>query len=616
MNGHDNPTFIGDTVFTIPGEYRRNLTQFYPGKYQQTFQTTTPATLQISDIKTEKKPPKERDSWGHGLEFLMSCIAMSVGLGNIWRFPFVALDNGGGAFVIPYLIVLLLIGKPIYFMEMVFGQFSSRGSIKVFDCVPAMRGVGVGQIVSVAIVATYYSSLMALTLNYFANSFNEILPWGSCKEEWNTTCIPSSHQENGNMTWSNSTKSSAELYFLKDVLRSKDNINDGIGEPNWTLVIFLAISWSIVFLTLIKGVRSSGKASYVLAIFPYLVLSILFVRAITLPGSLNGIKYFLTPQWDKILEIKVWYAAVTQCFFSLSVCFGNIIMYSSYNKFSHNVYRDANIVTTLDTFTSLLAGCCIFGILGNLAYELDVDDISTVVKSGSGLAFISYPDAIAKFKAFPQVFSVLFFLMLYLLGIGSNVAMMSCIMTVIRDRFKKVKNWHAALGFAIFGTLCGSIYMTPGGQSVLKLVDYYGASFIAFVLAIAELYTFSYIYGVDRFCKDIEFMLGFRPNIYWRTCWRFITPGLMSIILAYTLFTLEPLQDNGADYPQIAYIIGWCISALGLIQLPAFAIFAICKQKGDNLWEKIKGAFSPMHKWGPRDPATNAKYKEFLNSTD
>jgi solute carrier family 6 (neurotransmitter transporter, glycine) member 5/9 len=104
---------------------------------------------------------------------------------------------------------------------------------------------------------------------------------------------------------------------------------------------------------------------------------------------------------------------------------GNIIMYSSYNKFTHNVYRDANIVTSLDTFTSLLAGCCIFGILGHLAHELGVEDIASVVKPGAGLAFISYPDAIAKFRAVPQVFSVLFFLMLYLLGIGSNIAMMS-----------------------------------------------------------------------------------------------------------------------------------------------------------------------------------------------
>jgi len=204
--------------------------------------------------------------------------------------------------------------------------------------------------------------------------------------------------------------------FRKEVLREHGSLADGIGEPNWTLVVFLAISWSMVFLTLVKGVKSSGKASYVLAIFPYIVLSILLVRALTLPGSLNGIKYFLTPQWDQLLNPKVWYAAVTQVFFSLSVCFGNIIMYSSYNKFGHNVYRDANIVCTLDTFTSLLAGCCIFGILGHLAHEIGVEDVSTVVKGGAGLAFISYPEAIAKFKTLPQLFSVLFFLMLYMLG--------------------------------------------------------------------------------------------------------------------------------------------------------------------------------------------------------
>lgn len=155
--GHDNPTFVGDAIYTIPGEFRQNITQFYPGKHGFTFGPTT--TVQVKDEKPTKqddhsKQPKARDSWGKGIEFLLSCIAMSVGLGNIWRFPFIALENGGGAFVIPYLIVLLLVGKPVYFMEMVLGQFSSRGSVKVFDCVPALRGVGVGQVVSIAIVAT------------------------------------------------------------------------------------------------------------------------------------------------------------------------------------------------------------------------------------------------------------------------------------------------------------------------------------------------------------------------------------------------------------------------------------------------------------------------------
>lgn len=107
--------------------------------------------------------------------------------------------------------------------------------------------------------------------------------------------------------------------------------------------------------------------------------------------------------WNFYVDVQVWYAAITQCFFSLAVCFGNLIMYASFNRFDHNVYRDATIVTTLDTFTSMLAGVTIFGILGHLAHELGTDDIGKVVKGGAGLAFISYPDAIARFQFVPQV---------------------------------------------------------------------------------------------------------------------------------------------------------------------------------------------------------------------
>lgn len=245
-----------------------------------------------------------------------------------------------------------------------------------------------------------------------------------------------------------------------EVIRAKDNILEGIGKPVWNLVGYVALSWTLVFLILFKGIRSSGKASYALAIFPYVVLIILLVRALTLPGSYNGIAFFFTPQWDKMLEPSVWYAAVTQVFFSLNVFFGSIVMYASFNKFDHNVYRDANIVTTLDTITSLLAGTTIFGILGHLAHQLGIENVSEVVQHGPGLAFISYPAAISQFRNVPQVYAVLFFLMLYLLGIGSNIAMVSCVITVIRDQFKQIKNWQAALGFSIFGTITGSVFLT------------------------------------------------------------------------------------------------------------------------------------------------------------
>uniref|UniRef100_A0A182JYU5 Transporter n=1 Tax=Anopheles christyi TaxID=43041 RepID=A0A182JYU5_9DIPT len=692
MEGRDNNGFIGDNSSSIAGQYRwttpaPNGVHVTHGvaltdvelagdkTVPKTSPTVDEATRNVSSIPT---PSADRDQWGKGVEFLMSCIAMSVGLGNVWRFPFVALENGGGAFVIPYIIVLLLVGKPVYYMEMIIGQFSSRGSVKVYDMAPIMRGVGYGQILSTTIVTTYYASLMATTLRYLFDSFQSILPWAVCEDSWAGSCIPSgSHNttiasdQNGvgygqlfsvtalityysslmaliarymidsfmnPLPWAQCRPewqpncidsdtgaipndsiagrpltSSSEFYFTKVVLKELDGIDDGIGLPDLRLTLFLVLSWSLVFLTLIKGVKSSGKASYFLALFPYVVMTVLLIRACTLPGAVDGIVYFLKPQWDKIYDPKVWYAAVTQCFFSLSICFGNIIMYSSYNKFRHNVYRDATIVTSIDTFTSLLAGCTIFGILGHLAHVTGKTDVGNVVKSDAGLAFISYPEAIAKFEVLPQAFSVLFFLMLFVLGIGSNVAMTSCVMTVIKDQFPKVRNWQAATIIAICGVLLGSIYVTPGGQYVLKLVDYYGASSIALVLAIAELIAIGWVYGVDRLCKDTEFMLGHRPNLYWRLCWRWITPLLMFVILIYNLATLEPLMYKQYVYPTIAYSIGWCIFAFGLLQLPIWGVYAIYKQSGKSLNEKIKNAFKPTAAWGPIDPATHYEYKKFID---
>lgn len=139
--------------------------------------------------------------------------AMSVGLGNLWRFPFVAWSNGGGAFLLPYIVVLFVIGKPGYFMEMAMGQFSSRGTIKVYDSCPAMRGVGSGQVLSSIFVATYYSSIMGLTLKYLYDSFSDVLPWSICQDEWGPCVAAKLNGASPLYNQSLKLSSSAELYF-------------------------------------------------------------------------------------------------------------------------------------------------------------------------------------------------------------------------------------------------------------------------------------------------------------------------------------------------------------------------------------------------------------------
>lgn len=207
-------------------------------------------------------------------------------------------------------------------------------------------------------------------------------------------------------------------------LYNSTSLNEGVGNVNWNLVACLAISWLLVFFIIARGIKGSGKFSYFLALFPYVMMTIILVRVLLLPGAFDGIKEFLIPShgsWKMIFKPSVWYAAVTQVFFSLNVYFANVIMYSSYNKFNHKVHIDANIVTTLDTFTSLLAGCCVFATLGYLKYETGAATVSDVMKPGPLLAFITYPEALSKFGSLSTYLAIVFFLMLYTLGIGKII---------------------------------------------------------------------------------------------------------------------------------------------------------------------------------------------------
>jgi len=575
------------------------------------------------DLAGEKEEIYDRGTWGSKAEFILSCVGFSVGIGNVWRFPYLAYKNGGGAFLIPYFILLILVGKPMYYMETALGQFSRLSPLQVWRCAPIATGVGVAMMVISLIVAIYYNVIMAYSIIYIGASFRgmtEQLPWDYCGEWWGadefcvvrrnlseaqseemkmTSCSP--------ITLTNCTRlqPSSEQFWEKYVL----NINDGllefgdIGSFGYQLPCALALSWIIVFLCLMKGVKSSGKVVYFTATVPYVILIALLVRGLTLPGSMKGIIYLFTNDVHKVYtDINVWRQAAEQMFFSLGISWGGLIMFGSYNKFNNKIHIDASVVSSLDFITSIISSCVVFSILGYLAETTGIENLDEVTKGGQGLAFIAYPEALARLPL-PWLWSILFFIMLFFLGLDSEFALLETVLTALYDgvpkmRKHKVKVTAVACGICF---LLGLPLVSDAGQYILNLMDTYGAGFAVLWVAIWEMISLMWIYGFKNFSKDLALMIGGEPSIFWKVCWA-VSPVILLALFVPSLYTWkEPLYNDQIPYPDWAHLIGWILVGISAVQIPLWAAIMTLVYMCQGC-ANIKNVVVPTSRWGPGDP--------------
>ncbi|XP_069719061.1 sodium- and chloride-dependent glycine transporter 1 isoform X1 [Phaenicophaeus curvirostris] len=552
----------------------------------------------------------KRGNWGNQIEFVLTSVGYAVGLGNVWRFPYLCYRNGGGAFMFPYFIMLVFCGIPLFFMELSFGQFASQGCLGVWRVSPMFKGVGYGMMVVSTYIGIYYNVVICIAFYYFFVSMTRVLPWTYCSNPWNTPVCAgvldgnlSSHATFNLTNILNTTQkrtSPSEEYWRNYVLKLSDDIGN-LGEVRLPLLGCLGVSWVIVFLCLIKGVKSSGKVVYFTATFPYVVLTILFVRGITLEGALTGITYYLTPQWDKILNAKVWGDAASQIFYSLGCAWGGLITMASYNKFHNNCYRDSIIISITNCATSVYAGFVIFSILGFMANHLGVD-VSKVADHGPGLAFVAYPEALTLLPISP-LWSVLFFFMLILLGLGTQFCLLETLVTAIVDEVGNEwiirRKTFVTLGVAVAGFLLGVPLTTQAGIYWLLLMDNYAASFSLVVISCIMCVAIMYIYGHRNYFKDIEMMLGFPPPLFFQICWRFISPAIIFFILVFTVIQYQPVSYNDYVYPTWAISIGFLMALSSVICIPIYAIYKVCCSEGDTLLERLKNATTASKDWGP-----------------
>ncbi|BFZ23381.1 hypothetical protein BsWGS_26420 [Bradybaena similaris] len=584
----------------------------------------------------------DRGTWGHKAEFILSCIGLSVGLGNVWRFPYLAFKNGGAAFVIAYLILQILIGKPMYFMELVMGQFSGKGPTKVWDMNPSAKGVGVSMCIISLIVAIYYNVIMAYTLYYFFASMQGTLPWTECTEEWtikyacakrvadpplctiNNTynemleackctgnySIDSLLTVNCTHVMENAT-TAAELFFLKEVIQKSDGIEpENMGLPLWRLSLCLLASWLVVIFCLFKGIKTSGKVVYFTATFPYVILAILLIRGALLDGAIDGVKFFIVPDWDQLKNINVWVDAAGQMFFSLSVSFGGIIMFGSYNKFKNQVYYDSLLVSSMDLVTSLIAGFVVFTTFGGMAKVIN-KKVSEVAEAGYGLAFVVYPEALSNLPV-PQLWSCLFFFMLFTLGLDSEFGLMETVLTCLQDEFPKSRKYKGIVCVSL-GAACFFIALScvcPGGDYVVTILDHFGGDFAVLFLSCFEVISVMWVYGVMRFIKDIEYMLGEKPHgwPYWVFCWSIACPILIALLFIYRMVNYNPPSyDNKMPYPDFAQAIGWVVLSIALCPVPLGFLWRLLKGFQNpgvtNFREMCHFMFAPTPQWVPNDKA-------------
>lgn len=491
---------------------------------------------------------ENRPQWGTRAGFILAAIGSAVGLGNIWRFPAVAYENGGGAFFIPYLFALLTAGIPLLIMEFSLGhKYRGSAPLTFARMNKKFEWLGWWQVAISFVIATYYAVIIAWALSYTIFSFNQ--KWGS----------------------------DTVGFLIGDYLQTADAGVVGGLVPG--VFIPLIIVWVITLGVLFKGVKKGIEVANKIFIPALVILFLIIViRAITLDGALAGLDAFFKPDWGQIANPQVWVAAYGQIFFSLSIAFAIMITYASYLPKKTDITNNAFITGLANSSVELLAGIGVFAALGFMAMQSGVA-VDEVVSGGVILAFAVFPEIINQFPAFNGFFGSLFFICLTLAGLSSLISIVETFVAGVEDKFKISRTKSVAFGGGL-AALISILFATRGGLNFLDAADYFINQFGVALAGLVQVIIVAWVLRELRNIQDYaNSMSDIRLGAWWRISLGFITPIVLGYMMVQNIIT--NIKDNYEGYPTSFLLYsGWGV-AVGAIVLGF--VFMTFKWKKDTL---------------------------------
>ncbi|HIF9513433.1 TPA: sodium-dependent transporter [Photobacterium damselae] len=474
-----------------------------------------------------------REQWGSRAGFILAAVGSAIGLGNIWRFPYMAYENGGGAFFIPYLFAMLTAGIPFMIMEFTLGHKLRSAAPRAFAKLGGKyEWLGWFQVFIAAVIAVYYVAVIGWAISYLGFSFKQ--SWGS----------------------------DTNAFFFSEYLKLGEHSPSQLGGFQLHIAIPMMIAWAITFAAIYSGVKGGiERASKIMMPLLFIMVLGLITRVVFLPGALDGLNYLFQPDFSKILDAKVWSAAYGQIFFTLSVGFAIMIAYSSYLPSKSDINNNAFMTVLINCGFSITAGVLIFAVLGYMAQE-QAKPLTEVVSAGVGLAFVTIPAAINLLPA-PYILGPLFFLALVVAGLSSHISIIEAVTSAVIDKL----NWSRKKATTVVcgtGFIVSMAFATNGGLLLLDLVDYFINNVALLSSCLLELLIVGWLVKIADIRQYANSISDFTIGKWFELCIRFISPIMLAIILVTNLYKTLAEGYGGYDMSDLL-TLGWGLVGMMIV---------------------------------------------------